>query len=227
MQCNKSSNPPLTMSLKRRLRVPTQTDRLLCTLLPNLKTQTCCQKRNTSGLNPDSNLVRDMLECPSPNGMQMPCGQARLYSFPYSGVYSCTSNGALSLTDVREETLQHTTTALPTRLCNWRLGQNEQTFTYGGDEVELSLWDTERAFSQQKPDPSISQKRKRGTDLLPAEVWRAKNASKITVPGPRIKLTCQIDTKRFTESATAGPCYFFNLPFLTKLIANESLVDRH
>lgn len=96
------------------------------------------------------------------------------------GSYSCTSNGALRLTNVREGSPQHTTTSLPMRLCNWRLGPNQQTFAYGGDEVELSVWDTEKAFSSQPEADSLNSiKRKRGTDLLPAEIWRAKNASRV------------------------------------------------
>lgn len=69
------------------------------------------------------------------------------------------------------------------RLTSWRLAPNGGThFAYGGDEVELSLWDTERALA---PDPAPagssrpeSKKRKRPkADLLPAETWRARNVS--------------------------------------------------
>lgn len=93
-----------------------------------------------------------------------------------SGIYSCTSNGALRLT--KEEELQHSLAVLPTRLCCWRLSPDNRSFAYGGNEVEVSLWDTERAFSNSiRPSPESSQKRKRGGDLLPAETWRAKNVS--------------------------------------------------
>ena len=68
------------------------------------------------------------------------------------------------------------------RLCEWRLAPDKNTFSYGGDEVELSVWDLETAFApkQQPPQPQpespSSKKRKRSTaELLPGELWRAKN----------------------------------------------------
>lgn len=105
------------------------------------------------------------------------------------GVYSCTSNGALRLTtpineDHSDAQPDVVLAALPTRLAEWRLASNEQTFAYAGDEVELSVWDTERAFlsdpvrdADEDKDASASRKRKRTEQLLPAEVWRAKNVS--------------------------------------------------
>ena len=90
------------------------------------------------------------------------------------GIYSCTSNGALRLT--KEENLEHDLAVLPMRLCGWRLSSDNRSFVYGGEEVEISLWDTERTFGQEvKQTPGHTQKRKRGGDLLPAETWRAKN----------------------------------------------------
>ncbi len=68
------------------------------------------------------------------------------------------------------------------RLCEWRLAHDKSTFSYGGDEVELSVWDLETAFSPKQQEPPRSQpespgskKRKRGSELLPGELWRAKN----------------------------------------------------
>ena len=70
------------------------------------------------------------------------------------------------------------------RLCEWRLAPDNNTFSYGGDEVELSVWDLETAFApkqqvQSPPSPQLesssSKKRKRGSELLPGELWRAKN----------------------------------------------------
>lgn len=63
------------------------------------------------------------------------------------------------------------------RLCDWRLSPSGQSFAYGGDEVELSVWDAERAFASPTvpSPPASSSKRKRGDMLLPAETWRAKN----------------------------------------------------
>lgn len=67
------------------------------------------------------------------------------------------------------------------RLCEWRLSEDARAFVYGGEEVELSLWDTEKAFSGKPPVAEVpstdSKKRKRGDQLLPGEVWRAKNVS--------------------------------------------------
>ncbi|KAI6036628.1 hypothetical protein BKA83DRAFT_670281 [Pisolithus microcarpus] len=79
-------------------------------------------------------------------------------------VFSCTSHGAL-------------------RLSNLDWGCNKETFAYGGDEVDLSVWNTERAFqaSASSEDasstpPNNTKKRKRANDaLFPGEVWRAKN----------------------------------------------------
>lgn len=67
------------------------------------------------------------------------------------------------------------------RLMEWRLAPNEETFAYAGDEVELSVWNTEQVFSKQTEKPSAesdaqSKKRKR-EQLLPGEIWRAKNVS--------------------------------------------------
>lgn len=70
------------------------------------------------------------------------------------------------------------------RLCEWRLSPDGKSFAYGGDEVELSLWDTEKAFSQ--PQEAVPQnastdtkKRKRSDQLLPGELWKAKNVREV------------------------------------------------
>ncbi|KAN0112129.1 hypothetical protein V8E52_007869 [Russula decolorans] len=101
-----------------------------------------------------------------------------------AGVYSCTSNGALRLTRLGEPGTEPWQTAvLPMRLCEWRLAPDNATFSYGGDEVELSVWDLETAFApkQQPPQPQPespgSKKRKRASELLPGELWRAKNVA--------------------------------------------------
>ncbi|TFK88696.1 hypothetical protein K466DRAFT_488406 [Polyporus arcularius HHB13444] len=101
-----------------------------------------------------------------------------------SGVYTCTSNGALRLTKFGQDASESSTSlaTLPMRLCEWRLSEDGRVFSYGGNEVELSVWDTERAFSQQggpdaasPPPPTEGKKRKRTPELLHGEVWRAKN----------------------------------------------------
>lgn len=67
--------------------------------------------------------------------------------------------------------------ALPMRLCDWKMSIDGETFAYGGEEVELSLWNTEQAFEAPKETAADSQskKRKRGDQLLHGEIWRAKN----------------------------------------------------
>ena len=105
----------------------------------------------------------------------------------FSGAYSCTSNGALRITklptsaskDVSEASPSHTA-VLPMRLADWALSSSGHTFAYAGDEVELSVWDTERAFAARESRPTTSagegkKKRKRGEELLPGETWRARN----------------------------------------------------
>lgn len=63
------------------------------------------------------------------------------------------------------------------RLFDWRMSSNAETFACGGDEVELSVWSTEAAFTRrdEASNSNETRKRKRGGQLLPGEVWRAKN----------------------------------------------------
>ncbi|TCD64435.1 hypothetical protein EIP91_004080 [Steccherinum ochraceum] len=103
-----------------------------------------------------------------------------------NGIYSCTSNGALRVTKPNSEdtTPAFQTAVLPMRLTEWRLSENAETFAYAGEEVELSLWDTERAFADSSSGGEGAaatstgegaKKRKRSEQLLPGELWRAKN----------------------------------------------------
>lgn len=98
-------------------------------------------------------------------------------------VFSCTSNGALRSTTLSEDNSAPSgqTYVLPMRLCDWRLSHDGKTFAYGGDEVELSVWDTESAFAPREnvSNDTDNKKRKRGDQLLPGEVWRAKNVRPI------------------------------------------------
>ncbi|KAF8163257.1 hypothetical protein B0H34DRAFT_650386 [Crassisporium funariophilum] len=105
-------------------------------------------------------------------------------SLTESATLSCTSNGMLRMTPFalgNDDTVPaaNQCSSLPDRLCDWRLSGNGETFAYGGDEVDLSVWNLERAFqSQSEPAtlPESSKKRKRkNDDLFPAEVWRARN----------------------------------------------------
>ncbi|KAF8321559.1 hypothetical protein DL93DRAFT_2152166 [Clavulina sp. PMI_390] len=98
-----------------------------------------------------------------------------------SGVYTCTTSGNLRMTP--RSTSDSIKATLPMRLCDFQLSPNEKFFAYGGDEVDLSVWDAEAALSAPAPVSAVgdaageSKKRKKpsSNDLLPGEVWRAKN----------------------------------------------------
>ncbi|KAG8907390.1 hypothetical protein FRB99_004415 [Tulasnella sp. 403] len=96
-----------------------------------------------------------------------------------SGVYTCTSRGILSLQPFSTSTPLRTT-SLPTRLKDFQLSPSATHFAYGGDEVDLSVWDAERAFSApiEISEEALKKKRKSRKDkvkLLHGEVWRARN----------------------------------------------------
>ncbi|KAK0483571.1 hypothetical protein IW261DRAFT_1463961 [Armillaria novae-zelandiae] len=96
------------------------------------------------------------------------------------GIFTCTSNGALRMTPKSSTAAETRTALLPTRLNSWKLAADHETFAYGGDEVDLSLWNTEQAFQQPATSSTAdvtSKKRKRKNDLFPGEIWRAKNVS--------------------------------------------------
>lgn len=69
--------------------------------------------------------------------------------------------------------------SLPSRVRAWHLSSDYNTFAYGGDEVDLSLWSTETAFRSESVDPrsTTGKKRKRDDALRPGEIWRARNVS--------------------------------------------------
>ena len=100
----------------------------------------------------------------------------------YRGVFTCTSTGHFRLTRL-EESNETAIAALPVRLRDLKMSSSGENFAYGGDEVDLSVWNTERALS----GPSVSsssdtvqagQKRKKSKPtLLYGEIWRAKNVS--------------------------------------------------
>ncbi|GJJ12158.1 hypothetical protein Clacol_006399 [Clathrus columnatus] len=102
-------------------------------------------------------------------------------------IISCTNNGHLSLmqqTGVDMDNVMLKNTLIPKRLCDWKLSFDSKNFIFGGEEVEVSLWDTERAFDPSRnvrKHETLSQlpkKRKSKTlDLLEGEIWRAKNVS--------------------------------------------------
>ncbi|KAG6854322.1 hypothetical protein C0991_008217 [Blastosporella zonata] len=93
------------------------------------------------------------------------------------GAFSCTSNGALRLTSFNGEGESPSSqlASLPNRLHAWRMSGRQDTFVYGGDEVDVSLWDAERAFTPQYMPSGPEVKKRKRDALFPGELWRAKN----------------------------------------------------
>ncbi|KAF9030760.1 WD40-repeat-containing domain protein [Panaeolus papilionaceus] len=100
-----------------------------------------------------------------------------------SAVFSCTSNGMVQrktlFAEGEDPQPQNTSTStVPSRLFDWKLSGSGETFAYGGDEVDLSIWNLERAFQQDaKPASNGGQSKRKRDELFPAEIWRAKNVS--------------------------------------------------
>jgi ribosome biogenesis protein NSA1 len=119
------------------------------------------------------------------------------------GTYACTSNGALSLcsSPLSESSGQLQTALLPTRLRCWNLSGNQSNFCYGGDEVDLSLWDAERSFQSPSPEDQFQptlKKRKRDSQFFPGEIWRAKNVANDQLG---LRRPVQITTAEFLSPA--------------------------
>lgn len=118
-------------------------------------------------------------------------------------VYSCASNGALRRTSTSDNPT-HELGALPSRLTDWRLSPTHDTFAYGGDEVEVSMWDTTRAF-ESRPDAAASpnsKKRKRTENLFSGEIWRAKN-----IPHDHLGLRQPVHNTCLTYVSTSSPAH--------------------
>lgn len=124
----------------------------------------------------------------------------------FRGVYTCTTSGHLRLTknpfeasnNGGDDDTSFVNASLPMRLCDFHLSPDAQSFAYGGDEVDLSLWDAEAAFTASTSDgKTASELRKRKkpstSDLLPGEVWRAKNVR--TLSG-QAKLNDRLESHR-------------------------------
>lgn len=103
-------------------------------------------------------------------------------------LFWCTSNGALGHSLINRETegsplasVPRNKASLPMGLRCWSLSPDGEMFSYGGFEVDLSIWNTERAFQSsdatKECHESTAKKRKLGTELFPGEIWRAKNVS--------------------------------------------------
>jgi len=73
--------------------------------------------------------------------------------------------------------------SFPLVLRDWKLSSDGTKFAYGGDEVEVSVWDAELAFQALKgaEEAQPGKKRKKGVTLFPAELWRAKNVANDTL----------------------------------------------
>ncbi|KAF9500916.1 WD40 repeat-like protein [Pleurotus eryngii] len=129
-------------------------------------------------------------------------------AFSNDTVYSCTSNGALRRISLPEAssadpTPTHQLAALPSNLHAWRMSPDSETFAYGGDEVDLSIWNVEQAFagrSNFKSDNATSKKRKRNAELLPGEIWRANN-----VPNDHLGLRQPIRMSSLTHLPNTSP----------------------
>ncbi|KAG6897464.1 hypothetical protein C0992_001239 [Termitomyces sp. T32_za158] len=50
-----------------------------------------------------------------------------------------------------------------------------EKFAYGGDDVDVSVWDTERAFIPQTSSSESQGKKRKRDALFTGELWRAKN----------------------------------------------------
>ena len=107
-----------------------------------------------------------------------------------STTFTCTSGGILQKSSLissegdnsKSFQIEQSHLDLPSRLYDWRLSEDGLNFAYGGDEVEVSLWNTDRAFQTSNcADQSVSQsnlkRRKKNHDLYPGEIWRARNVS--------------------------------------------------
>ncbi|CDZ96877.1 WD40/YVTN repeat-like-containing domain [Phaffia rhodozyma] len=99
-----------------------------------------------------------------------------------------TTQGYLSLFDTSDLSAAVQTRRLPANLKALRPTASGQHFAYAGKEVDVSLWDTERAFTEKPVVDGVDSKKRKATEetnkkkakankeaLLPGEVWRAKN----------------------------------------------------
>ncbi|QRV86133.1 hypothetical protein RhiJN_14151 [Ceratobasidium sp. AG-Ba] len=97
------------------------------------------------------------------------------------GWLSCTQHGRLRLSyglSGSSET-PNAVASLPMRLNEIRISPSFTSLAYGGNEVDLSVWDIERTFSEKSTltssNDTSGKKRKKGkADLMYAEIWRAK-----------------------------------------------------
>lgn len=83
------------------------------------------------------------------------------------------------------------------RLHSWRLSHDATTFSYGGEEIDLSVHDTERTFAPEDAQTvPVSGKRKRKGEYLTGEVWRARNVRQHHIDCTQFDLKKSIGTSK-------------------------------
>ena len=118
------------------------------------------------------------------------------------------------------------------RLCTWHLSPDSSTFAYGGNEVDLSVWDIERTFQSeatgsqgsQAESSNAAKKRKRGGDLFPAEIWRAKNVRPSCFPAWFLSLDFCYPQLPNDALSLRQPIHITSLSYLTVGTSSVHLV---
>lgn len=91
---------------------------------------------------------------------------------------------------------------VPMGIRHFKAAPSGAQFAYAGQEVNLSIWDAERAFSTTQDTESDKGSKKRGREgLFPAEMWRAKNVSHIhsfSLNELRRRRNALLDSQRLT-----------------------------
>ncbi|KAG8814490.1 hypothetical protein FRC17_001108 [Serendipita sp. 399] len=96
------------------------------------------------------------------------------------GILQSNQRGQVRLTKLGRDEVEETpnTCNVPMNLRHFVASPSGNHFAYGGTEVNLSLWSVERAFQQSSEARSSKpEKRGRGEQLFPGEIWRAKNVA--------------------------------------------------
>ncbi|KAF9510398.1 hypothetical protein BS47DRAFT_1300268 [Hydnum rufescens UP504] len=130
----------------------------------------------------DSNSMKLLYEWKEP---RMRAGTSYI-GLGLSETYTCTNAGHFRLTTLPLSATDSATSkaSLPMRLCDFQLSPSYDSFAYGGDEVDLSVWDAERAFLAEPAvatpsndtEGSVKKRKKPSSNVLfPGELWRAKN----------------------------------------------------
>lgn len=108
-----------------------------------------------------------------------------------SGVLQCTQEGYLRLTTLNKETTSTNTYegSVPMGIRHFKASNSGNYFAYAGKEVNLSVWNTEQAFSSQSSGTKAKDEGKRarsGEQLFKGEIWRAKNVGPSNARHPSI-----------------------------------------